>query len=269
MNALGTLRWQAQASGLPAFAKRKHQQEVSMGYYGRRDFEGGSFEDERDRWENDRDYGRPQREGSRFDEGRWRGRERPQGYTGAQGMYGSQGPYGQGSYPSRGWGSEHERGYERGYERGQPGQQHGWYETGRREGRGEGRGEEWSRHPSDERGPLERFGDKIREGLRKIGRGPKGFKRSDERICEDVCERIARSPVNAENVEVKVKDGEVTLSGFVEVRYEKRVIEDLADDVFGVTEVHNQLRFQDPNRERSAATQPAPTSSTQGRVTHS
>jgi hypothetical protein len=96
------------------------------------------------------------------------------------------------------------------------------------------------------------LGDRMKEGWRKLtGRGPKGYKRSDERIHEEVSERIARSWVNAEEVEVKVENGEVTLTGFVESRQEKRMIEDLADDVFGVDEVHNHLRMRREGRTQS------------------
>jgi osmotically-inducible protein OsmY len=75
-----------------------------------------------------------------------------------------------------------------------------------------------------------------------MGRGPKGYRRSDERVHEDLCERIARSGVNADEVEVRVENGEVTLSGTVASRQEKRYLEDLCEDVFGVNDVHNQIR---------------------------
>jgi BON domain len=46
------------------------------------------------------------------------------------------------------------------------------------------------------------------------GRGPKGYQRADDRIREDVCERLAEDPdIDASDMEVTVKDGEVTLSG--------------------------------------------------------
>jgi hypothetical protein len=41
-----------------------------------------------------------------------------------------------------------------------------------------------------------------------------------------------------------VENGEVTLTGFVEHRDDKRALEDMADDVFGVEEVHNHLRLR-------------------------
>jgi hypothetical protein len=73
------------------------------------------------------------------------------------------------------------------------------------------------------------------------GRGPKGYQRSDERINEDVCDRLTYSVVDASDIEVKVSDGEVTLSGTVPNRWHKRQAENLAD-VPGVRDVHNQLR---------------------------
>ena len=75
------------------------------------------------------------------------------------------------------------------------------------------------------------------------GRGPKGYRRSDERINEDVCDRLTYSPVDASEVEVQVRDGEVTLTGTVRARWEKRQAEDLTASVRGVIDVHNQLRI--------------------------
>jgi osmotically-inducible protein OsmY len=75
------------------------------------------------------------------------------------------------------------------------------------------------------------------------GRGPKGYRRSDERIREDVSEELTRHPeVDASEIEVSVQDGEVTLSGTVEDRRAKRLAEDVVERVSGVNEVHNQLR---------------------------
>lgn len=73
--------------------------------------------------------------------------------------------------------------------------------------------------------------------------GPKGYQRSDERIREDLCERLALSSrVDVREVEVSVSEGVVTLSGTVQDRQQKYRIEDMADDVFGVKDVHNQIR---------------------------
>jgi len=80
---------------------------------------------------------------------------------------------------------------------------------------------------------------------RYAGRGPRGYKRSDDRIKEDVNERLTQDPwVDAVEIEVQVKDGEVTLTGSVNSRDEKRRAEDAIDRVSGIREVHNQLRVQ-------------------------
>lgn len=93
------------------------------------------------------------------------------------------------------------------------------------------------------------YGDISREGRGDrqnfIGRGPKGYKRSDERIEEDVNEELMHHPgIDASEIEVKVENGEVTLSGTVDDRHTKRLAEDIAETCSGVIEVHNHLRLQ-------------------------
>lgn len=75
------------------------------------------------------------------------------------------------------------------------------------------------------------------------GRGPKGYQRSDERIHEEVCERLSDDhDVDATEIEVKVSGGTVTLSGSVTDRYAKRRAEDIAEAVPGVLDVENAIR---------------------------
>ncbi|CAG9167408.1 hypothetical protein LMG23992_00802 [Cupriavidus laharis] len=75
--------------------------------------------------------------------------------------------------------------------------------------------------------------------------GPKGYRRPDERVREDVCERLAMNPyVDVSDVSVEVSDGVVMLEGTVHERREKYVIEEISEAVFGVTEVENRLRVQ-------------------------
>jgi hypothetical protein len=75
------------------------------------------------------------------------------------------------------------------------------------------------------------------------GRGPRGYQRSDERIREDVCDVLCgHGFIDASEIEVAVLNGEVTLSGVVRERPQKRMAEDAAEQVSGVREVHNQLR---------------------------
>ena len=76
------------------------------------------------------------------------------------------------------------------------------------------------------------------------GRGPRGYQRSDERIHEDVCDRLAaHGAVDATDIEVKVEKCEVTLTGTVPDRRTKRLAEGVAEGVRGVVDVHNQLRL--------------------------
>jgi hypothetical protein len=77
------------------------------------------------------------------------------------------------------------------------------------------------------------------------GVGPKGYQRSDDRIREDVCDRLtADAYVDPSDVVVRVKEGEVTLEGTIDARETKRRIEDTVEDVAGVREVHNFLHVR-------------------------
>jgi osmotically-inducible protein OsmY len=78
-----------------------------------------------------------------------------------------------------------------------------------------------------------------------VGKGPQGYQRSDERIREDVHDRLTQHGwVDASNIHVRVENGDVTLEGTVENRDMKRMAEDALDSVPGVKEVHNNLRVQ-------------------------
>ena len=80
------------------------------------------------------------------------------------------------------------------------------------------------------------------------GRGPKNYARSDERIQEDISERLwDADDVDASDVVVEVKNGEVTLRGNVERRSIKHRIEDIADGCGGVKDIHNEIRVQPRN----------------------
>src|SRR4029453_13981226 len=77
------------------------------------------------------------------------------------------------------------------------------------------------------------------------GRGPRGYQRSDERIREDVCDRLTDDPrIDAEDIDVRVERSEVTLSGSVRSRDEKRFAEDLIERITGVREVNNNLKVR-------------------------
>ncbi|HEY0140760.1 MAG TPA: BON domain-containing protein [Thermoanaerobaculia bacterium] len=89
-------------------------------------------------------------------------------------------------------------------------------------------------------GSAEAYGGSFR------GRGPKNWRRSDERIREEVNERLTHhAGVDATDIDVAVENGEVTLSGHVGTRWEKRIAEDIAESVHGVHDVHNRLSIQE------------------------
>jgi osmotically-inducible protein OsmY len=76
------------------------------------------------------------------------------------------------------------------------------------------------------------------------GKGPKGYKRNDERISDEVHERLTDDPyIDASNINIAVSGGEVTLSGTVEHRDAKHRAERIIEDVSGVSHVQNNLRI--------------------------
>jgi osmotically-inducible protein OsmY len=77
------------------------------------------------------------------------------------------------------------------------------------------------------------------------GRGPRGYTRGDERIREDVCDRLTEEPrIDASDIEVQVGSGEVTLAGSVRTRDEKRFAEDVVERIVGVRDVNNHLKIR-------------------------
>ena len=208
------------------------------------------------------------------DQEEWRRRREREQQWGGQGGYGQgygQGGYsgqgsGQGGYgQSFGQGGYGRGGYGRGFEQGEYGQsgygqsgyggsygqggpeQSAWrggYEESQRYGEGRpygGSGYGQSGYGSSGYIPLT-YTSTIVVG-RFYGRGPKGYRRSDERIREDVSEELFRHPeIDASEIDVRVQNGEVTLEGKVEDRHQKRLAEDIAERSSGVTDVHNRLK---------------------------
>lgn len=192
------------------------------GTSGREGYWGGGWENERD--ERSR-YGNPIG-GSGFE----------RGYNESTSGYSSQ----RNNYPG-GYRSRSERYGERGPE----------YDRERYEG-GEERG--WWDRASD--AVASWFGDEDAERRRRMdeqrahrrGRGPKGYRRSDERIREDVNDRLGDDYyIDASDIEVMVSNTEVTLTGTVQNRTDKRRAEDLAESVSGVSNVENRLRIKQPS----------------------
>jgi len=222
---------------------------------GRFDFGDRNYVDERNRAERspyaERQYGADWR-GSARSRGYGRDDSREFGERGyAQGDY-----YERGDYPRRDWPERNLAQRDWG-ERSYAERPYGESPYGERDYRGHDYGH----------GRAEGFGHQLREAGHHVAqkvkhafRGPKGYTRSDERIREDISDRFAeQSYVDPSDIEVRVSNGEVTLSGTVEFRTEKFVAEELADDVSGVTEVHNQLRLRREQPTRGATTEGATT----------
>lgn len=183
-----------------------------------------------------RDFGRSYR--PQYDRGFGEARSSERGYgssygsAGVRGRYGSERDY-EGTYRPPYYGRDFDAKKYRTY-------------------RGEGLAGErdWFDRASDE--VQSWFGDEGAEQRRRMdqmrdrsfrGRGPKGYRRSDERIREDVNDRLTdHAYLDASDIEVSVKDGEVTLSGQVFDRTDKRLAEDVAESVSGVRNVQNNLR---------------------------
>ncbi|HZF05349.1 MAG TPA: BON domain-containing protein [Patescibacteria group bacterium] len=74
------------------------------------------------------------------------------------------------------------------------------------------------------------------------GHGPRDWRRTDERIREDVCRWMSEDArLDARAIDVRVQDGNVTLEGQVEHRRARRLAEDIAAAVPGVRDVFNRL----------------------------
>jgi len=94
-----------------------------------------------------------------------------------------------------------------------------------------------------DRGSFGYEGEGFMRGPSYRGLGPKNYHRSDDRIREEVCERLADDDrVDASDIEVHVQDSIVTLTGSVNDRDMKRRAEDVIEMVNGVRDVQNQIR---------------------------
>jgi len=144
-----------------------------------------------------------------------------------------------------------------------------------------GRNQDWDNDYRNDRGRYERndrndrnwwdktkdevaswFGDDDAERRRRMddrregnyrGKGPKNYTRSSDRIKEDVNDRLSDAwDIDASDIDVEISGNEVTLSGTVPSKQQKRRAEDIAESVSGVTNVQNNLRVkqQEFNQQR-------------------
>jgi hypothetical protein len=119
------------------------------------------------------------------------------------------------------------------YGSGRSQQDHGAREHGRDRGRFGRRYPGYADYEYAEQGPF-------------AGVGPKGYVRTDERIREAVCEILTDdSWLDACDIDVEVKDGEVVLAGTVRDGEQRRLAETVAGRTAGVRHVQNNLRMAD------------------------
>jgi osmotically-inducible protein OsmY len=89
----------------------------------------------------------------------------------------------------------------------------------------------------------------FRREERQRRRGPKNYRRSDERISEVLSERLMQSAhLDCSDVTVTVRDATVTLDGTVPERWMRYAIENITITSWGVVEVDNRIRV--PRRPR-------------------
>jgi osmotically-inducible protein OsmY len=89
------------------------------------------------------------------------------------------------------------------------------------------------------------YGSRESRAQNYTGRGPRGYQRGDDRIREDICDRLTEDPhIDAADMDITVKNGEVVLAGSVRTREEKRFAEDLIERITGVREVNNHLKVR-------------------------
>jgi hypothetical protein len=93
--------------------------------------------------------------------------------------------------------------------------------------------------------------------------GPRGYQRSDERMKEDISERLMASHyIDCSDVSVDVRGGKVVLEGSVPARNMKHAIEDLVDACPGVQDIDNRVRvagaMSQTQSQSSAGSLPSP-----------
>jgi hypothetical protein len=235
----------------------------------------------------ERDYGQSQHRPGRYGESEQYGRGgeyggsyqgggssnwRQQREGGSYGGYGTTGDYG---YGSQGQGSQWQGGWGR-RQFGSADEEPQYYGTGNYSSGGSGYGGGFggmqggigpygpsgSYYGSTQRSGGEFAGGRSigerseRPGLlsRVFGRGPKGYKRSDERLREDISERLMHSDtIDSSDVTVEVTEGRVSLQGTVPERYMKHAIEDVVDSCHGVQDIDNRIRVERGERSGSSS----------------
>lgn len=88
------------------------------------------------------------------------------------------------------------------------------------------------------------------------GIGPRNYTRSDERIREDLNERLTDAhDIDASGLSVEVNNGVATLNGTVSERWMKHRAEDIADGCTGVRDVRNMIQVSSQGSQRTTQSQ--------------
>jgi len=88
------------------------------------------------------------------------------------------------------------------------------------------------------------------------GVGPMGYERSDERLHDEICDRLTEDgDIDASEIKVEVKNREVQLSGTVNDRTTKYNVEELVDDISGVKDIDNRIKVRKPGKDREYSTE--------------
>jgi osmotically-inducible protein OsmY len=182
--------------------------------------------------------------------GGYRGADEPHGDPGSYGWQRDPGRFGQRPYGQGGPNYGSGQGYGQGSGQGAYGQggygQGGFAQGGQgydQEGFGQSRGYGQGSYGAAGQGGYETYGQGAYAGSQRARRGPKGYKRSDERLKEDISERLMNNAyIDAAEVTVDVQNGKVTLEGTVPERRMKHQIEDLVDNCPGVQDIENRVR---------------------------
>ena len=158
------------------------------------------------------------------------------GFGGQSGRYGGvpdfdESPYEQGGTQRRGFGRGGQMGSQQRWEQGHWGADQGDFRS--------------TPSSSGSQGYGQSSGGRQWGDMERGRQGPRGYARSDERIREFICERLAQhQQLEVSDVSVEVKDGCVVLEGTVPERRMKHQIEDTADNCWGVKDVVNRIRVQ-------------------------
>jgi len=189
---------------------------------------------------------------------------------GSSGGYNNENRSGESSYSNRyqyptgfrspeNYGDDRQRGYEAGSDRYGSENDRGWWDRA---------SDEVASWFGDDEARRRRRSDERSQQFR--GRGPKNYRRSDERIKEDINDRLSDDHfLDASDVEVTVSNTEVTLTGSVNSRTDKRRAEDIAEEVSGVTNVENRIRVKQNNNVAESSNIDSPVTNETNRLSSS